>query len=198
MQVYCDPYMSTQMHVHERKGFFPERYMGEKSGQIVVEWLNSHHDKRDPLRRLLQASGDFRAGGFAPFEAGEKVNAILRDVLYGARLAVAPQIVEATAIRWTLDWRPVGRMKRDRALAFFKLLQLAEQGLLGRVRQCAKPGCKKWFFAVREHQRFDSTECQVEDFRSSPEWRAKRRDYMRRLRVKEREEREVQKNKRRR
>jgi predicted RNA-binding Zn ribbon-like protein len=171
-------------HVHGRKDFFPERYPGETAGQIVAAWLNKHRGKRDPLRRLLEASQEFRASGLAPLEAGRKVDDTLGEIVRTSHLAVAPLVVEATATRWRVDWRPVGRMKPARALAFFKLLQLAETGLVDRVRQCAKPGCGRWFFARYRHQRFDCKKCQLEDFRSSPEWKQKRREYMRNLRLK--------------
>lgn len=178
----------TLSHMHTIKTYFPERYFGETGGQMVAQWLNTHRDKRDPLRRLLEANGEFRKGGFAPSEAGRKVDSTLREILRGSRLGVAPVIVEVTASSWRFDWRPIGRMKPARALALFKLLQLAEQGLLDRLRQCAKPACGRWFFARFRHQRFHSTKCQLDVFRSAPEWKQKRRDYMKRLRHEERQE----------
>src|SRR5260370_18511703 len=166
--------MSTLSHVHDRKDYFPERYLGESAGQMVTQWLNTHREKADQLRRLLQATEEFRAGGLAPFEAARKVDSTLRQILRSSRLAVAPAVVEATVSHWRFDWRPIGRMKPARALAFFKLLQLAEQGLVDRVRQCAKPRCGRWFYARFRHQRFDSQKCQLDVFRSAPEWREKR------------------------
>jgi hypothetical protein len=159
---------------------FRERYYGEDSGRIVADWLNRHKQETDPIRRLLAADSEFHAGGFRPFEAARKIDSTLREVLCAARFAIAPVLVEATIDQWRLDWRPIHFKKRGPALAIQKFLDLASEGLLGHLRQCA--WCKQWFFARFSHQRFDSNDCQLADFRSDPKWKKQRADYMRRRR----------------
>jgi hypothetical protein len=73
-------------------------------------------------------------------------------------------------------------MSRAQALALYNLLQLAEQGLLDRVRQCARQECRKWFFARFATQKFDDKECQLAAYHSDPQWKQYRREYMKKLR----------------
>jgi hypothetical protein len=66
------------------------------------------------------------------------------------------------------------------AEAVLNIVALGAQGVLWRVRRCRK--CQKWFYARFRHQNFCSARCQQTYFRSSPEWREHRREYMRRHR----------------
>jgi len=69
---------------------------------------------------------------------------------------------------------------------------LAMSGHLRRVRECRL--CVQWFRAHRADQRFCSGACKEKYFRSSPQGKAARRDYMRnyRARDKKRTERELE------
>jgi hypothetical protein len=62
------------------------------------------------------------------------------------------------------------------------LVELAEEGRLGRMRECAK--CSKWLCATFRHQRFCSIKCQQAHYRSSSEWKAHRAAWMRDYRLK--------------
>jgi hypothetical protein len=63
--------------------------------------------------------------------------------------------------------------------AVLRIMDLARDGLLGRIRRC---DCKDWFFARFSHQKFCCTRCQQNYYRSSEEYRANRRIYMKNLR----------------
>jgi hypothetical protein len=65
----------------------------------------------------------------------------------------------------------------DEMRAVFDLNQLAEDGLLLRIKKCV---CNRWFFARFEHQRFCSTRCREKAYRSSPAEKKKRREWARR------------------
>ena len=59
------------------------------------------------------------------------------------------------------------------------IMELGEHGLLGNLKECAQ--CHRWMFARFSHQRFCSEGCRQAHFRSSEEFKAGRRAYMRRL-----------------
>lgn len=56
--------------------------------------------------------------------------------------------------------------------AVFHLARLAEQGLLDRLKRCR---CGRWVFARFSHQRFCSSKCREQEFRSSDAWKEHRR-----------------------
>jgi integrase len=57
------------------------------------------------------------------------------------------------------------------------MVDLARDRLLPRVEKCL---CGKWFFARFSHQHFCSSKCRDKHHQSSPEFKEKRRKYMRR------------------
>jgi hypothetical protein len=156
-------------------------YWGELDSTPLIEWLNSKaRQASDPVEKLLALNRQL------PIDSTEQeVNSYLAGVVRRSKLAVAPVLVGAQRDRWRIDWRLVGNMSPSQGLALIKLLHLADRGLIGRVRKCARNQCGKWFFAKFQHQRFHSTPCQQETFRSDPEWRRQRALYMKELRHKE-------------
>jgi hypothetical protein len=163
-------------------------YFGEKDAKIVIAWVNARKNRNDAIARLLLANAGFYEPGLAPFEAAHKIRATLHSLLHASHVGLAPVLTKATPERWTIDWRRTGTMNPRQSLAFFKLLELAEEGLLGRVRRCALPTCSRWFYARVEHKKFHSFKCQQQAFRDDPDWREKRRVYMRRKRNQERKQ----------
>ncbi len=61
-------------------------------------------------------------------------------------------------------------------LAARAVFLLAQRGSLDRVRRCI---CKKWFFAGRSDMRVCSAKCRHKLYEQTPEFKAKRRKYMR-------------------
>ena len=60
----------------------------------------------------------------------------------------------------------------DETDAVFHLARLAELRLLHRLKRCR---CGRWMFARFSHQRFCSSKCREQEFRSSSEWKEHRR-----------------------
>jgi ribosomal protein S27AE len=95
---------------------------------------------------------------------------------------------------WDVKWRysrvdgpvPISHVVQealfgmDESDAIRCLVQLAEEGLLERMREC--PKCGKWLYATFRHQRFCSTKCQQTHYKSSEEWKSHRRVWMRNYR----------------
>jgi hypothetical protein len=105
-----------------------------------------------------------------------------------------------TVARGDLEWTPVASRTKvsvvvspegDRyliseGLVVSRILELARQGLVHRLRQCKR--CRSWYFAHFAHQRFCTGSCQQANLRKSESFKAKRRVYMRDRRRSEREE----------
>ena len=64
--------------------------------------------------------------------------------------------------------------------AVTRIIELCHEGLIERHRRW---GCGKWFYAKFSHQKFCSDVCQLRIYKASPEWKAYRRDYMKRNRA---------------
>ena len=159
-------------HVHARK------YFGELDASLVVSWLNSkRRPPNDPVEKLIDFNRQL------PIQVKEhQVETYLADIVRKTGFAVAPVLVSAKPNRWRMKWNPVGTMDSEQYLALWKLLHLAEKGLIGKLKECAKKSCGRWFYARFKHQRFDSEKCQQETFKTNPEWRKKRARYMKQLR----------------
>jgi hypothetical protein len=63
------------------------------------------------------------------------------------------------------------------------LLREAERGNLYRYKNC--PECKKWFYALTDHQRFCGNSCRKRYASHSGEYKLKRREYMKTYRRKQ-------------
>jgi hypothetical protein len=184
-------------------------YIGDARALAILQWLNARPQKKqkaDPVEQLIRVNAH-------EWKQGADVNAVTRKVraiLGSARLRLAPywfvpvihtmrlverggrgriQPVPMTDFsRWGIDWDPVAKgMGRAQALALRSTLELASDGLLGKVRECKREACGIWFFAAKSHQKFHSPECQQLALRSTDEWRDRHAAVMRRRRAAKRE-----------
>lgn len=76
-----------------------------------------------------------------------------------------------------------------------RILEALHNRSLDRIRVCGESNCKRWFFAITEHQRYCGTTCRIRDVAKSPSFKEKRARYMReqyRPQTKEREQRAKQ------
>lgn len=73
-----------------------------------------------------------------------------------------------------------GLLELNDGMALRMILDFARAGSLNRLRRCLH--CRKWLYAKFRHQDYCSTKCQQKHYAKSLEWKAKRRDYMRRYR----------------
>lgn len=162
-----------QSHVHERE------FWGEAEAHGLIEWLDrANRPSGDPVEKLVRlASGSPDPLRNMPREIERTVSRLVRR----AQFAMAPSVSVAVD-GWSVSWKLVGSMNPSQGRAFLSLLHLAEKGLLDRVRKCAWRECGLWFFGRFSHQLFHSGRCQQRAARSTEEWKAGRRAYMKRLR----------------
>lgn len=112
-----------------------------------------------------------------------------------ARFKVYPQLIDtdfekAWKFRWDLVRAPRKQLKpmrepdhkwtTDDLSALFGIVRLAQSGYLSRVKMCARRGCNKWFFERTWSQEYCDPKCRQWMFSKSEEFKAHRREYMRR------------------
>jgi hypothetical protein len=65
------------------------------------------------------------------------------------------------------------------------LMQYIE--VVHRIRRCSRPTCRKWFFAVTEHQKYCGVACRKGEASQGESFKKKRKIYMKRYRAEQRE-----------
>jgi len=60
-------------------------------------------------------------------------------------------------------------------------------GAVHRIRRCHRSQCRKWFFAVTDHQKYCGNNCRQGDAAQGESFKEKRREYMRKYRKEESE-----------
>jgi len=166
-------------------------YAGEFEGYRVVTWLNRNKGgaKAKCVLRVLDLLPKYRRA-VAPWIA-KGISGVTGPEM--ALLEKLGRALWAELGRWpvylcldadSIEWAKMPKFTYARAdsagVALLNMIRLFEQGLIHRVRRCLK--CKKWFYARFRHQQFCSTRCQQSHYRSSEEWKAYRREWMRQYR----------------
>jgi hypothetical protein len=177
-------------------------YAGESLAKPLIDFLNSPRPRKKKARieRLLEAASELTDRLAAEFKRMERTRlpniakaaaamdscAEINSIL--AQYRLTPTLFPSERTRWGLDgWEIIwdspykGRVhgvNTREALALQRLLELAREGWLPKVRRCRNVNCNFWFYARFEHQRYHSTPCQTSD----PEWKKQRSDYMKKLR----------------
>lgn len=111
------------------------------------------------------------------------------------KYSFSPELVRDFGGRLLFDWSPSKRNWRkvadhvadgeDRVWftethAVARIVELCREGLILRLKKCR---CGLWYYAKFTHMKFHSTACQQKAYRDDPEWRAHRREYMKRNRA---------------
>ncbi len=116
-----------------------------------------------------------------------------RKAMLNKRLAgysFHPWLWGPTEKRWLVTWETErlggrrallgehGELRLREGQALETIVNLARSGYLDRLRRCVH--CHKWLYAKFRHQNFCSMKCQQKHYTQSEEWKAHRREYMRR------------------
>jgi len=172
--------------VHDKRIYF-----GLEDAKPLIGWLNS--DATEKLKvavvNFLQVNAEITAHPtHSQLAHAQAVYDQMCALLETGGYYVDTRVVAETDDRGQIHWAerefrigPVDKSKIPGAV-YSSVMALEKLDLLDRVRQCARPDCKRWFFARFPHARFDSVNCQRETLRADPKWRKGRSAYMRRLR----------------
>jgi hypothetical protein len=183
------PKRRLRVYGAEREGQFVadilNKIQGTADGEPVINLLANMQQLEDSaqlMRQKPKPRPGRRRGYLARFvKTYSKVEPMV--TLVNSSLGGFPQRLQLTvtsAGRLDIDWMR-GRSKASRPdETIWPMLQLVRQGYLNRIRSCQE--CRKWFYARFGHQTFCGTACQQKFYRSSPEWMAHRREWMRNYR----------------
>lgn len=170
-------------------------YHGEEAGARITRWLNGHlraghgcsaasrrriSDLLDNLLEVLevmeQVDADF---DWMNSPEPERFREITTEL--AARLDEYPTVpafsTEYHGKQWTIEDAVAGRRPSGESVAAHAIIELAKQNLLNRIGMCH---CGKWYFARFFHQHCCSVSCRRNLYEKTPEFREKRRTYMRR------------------
>ena len=137
-------------------------------------WADLSLEKSDPEKFHRQ------------WEVEERVAWLNRELRKYRFLPRAAAVIggNSGADRWIAYFRGDPREKTEERLrlapseALQVILKLTQIGYLNRLRHCTH--CQRWLYATFRHQKFCSTKCQQKSYTQSDEWKAHRRNYMRR------------------
>jgi hypothetical protein len=190
---------NTLSHMHEAR-----RYFGEANGKPFTEWLNRKKETKN-IEKLLDAAATFSQNIAAAMESpkGKRlkrsrvVGIFMPDEILGmcheinsilSEFKLTPVLHPSAETLYGVEGWEVfldsgtNDVSTAEAFALQSVLELGKEGLLTRVKRCGNSKCNRWFYSRFNTQKFHSSRCQQEAFRSDPEWKRKRRAYMRNLR----------------
>lgn len=161
-------------------------FLGEQDAAPIVRWLNGDAIDNSPgdekeRQRIGKLITDMNTSAQL-FVEGKHNTALVRAIdrqlsRYTLRVSTAGVQVPSDKYKtfpdfpWQFQWDSrAGGAATER---FRRLLTLAEQGLLIRVRQC--PRCRRWYYARFNHQRFCGPKCQVAEYQSGDYWKLRRK-----------------------
>ncbi len=162
-------------------------FIGSHEGAVVVEWLEDpKRPPNDQVEQLLALEAQYQSAvAFQKVDAAKAISEFFANVVAHWRLGTAPYIGYDQQGARTFAQIPTANMKKippAQSLAFWKAWELMQADLLTRVRRCKRPGCGKWFFAIFDHAVYHSDQCRVQATSNSPEFRERRKKYMRQRR----------------
>jgi hypothetical protein len=162
------------------------KFIGEDEAGEIIEHLNKPKLKpADPVAVLVELARRYEAEGDEPekFALGTKiVNHINASMTKHKLRRVEIHTFHGPEGFGTIP-APLGDPARaELSRRFHCAVDLHKQGLLGRIRRCAKADCRAWFFAVLPHQMFHSDACRTATTSTDPKFRERRMKYMRYMR----------------
>jgi hypothetical protein len=157
-----------------RKAVMAERtYRGEAAARFLVGQLNKGLINSEPIRGIILALQEMSSGPTQRKQSSiEAANKILSA--YQARPRLRPESKARDGFR--LDWQ---RLEGDdlELRVVLRALELAQEGRIASLKECANPNCKQWLFARFKHHRFCSDVCKELFHRTDPQEKARRRDW---------------------
>jgi hypothetical protein len=168
-------------------------YYGRFDAEPLLAWLNRISSRKDEAARIavakviliMESIGSIqdKAAKLMPVGGWKSKPRAVRDeeTALNARLSNYEFVYgldssKPSPMVWTLrsmeDPTGVAYIPGE-TLAVHHVVELAKQGLVGKVRKC---DCGKYFFARLPSQRFHGKECRVQFWEKSPERKARRRE----------------------
>jgi hypothetical protein len=165
------------------------RYLGEREGSRIVNWLNALGESDEKQRfialldrlKRLQANLRRRTARFVGPDGVAKLNGSLNRYTYRLSFVSDPdeQFRLAVIPTGTSPGRLGAAVTSEALMVNLLMFELWRLGRVDRIRQCQQ--CGRWLFARLAHHRFcPATDCARKSHQSKPSFKARRRAYMRR------------------
>jgi hypothetical protein len=148
------------------------------------EWNRLVRSEETTVPEFLEVHRRSKASERAYYDAMERLNIALKR--YHWRSAISGDI---NGFREKLEWEGQSFSERNKpkteyfhweyAIVRMLLDRTKEPGELSRFRRCSD--CQNWFYAVTSHQRFCGETCRRHYTARSPEFKEKRRNYMKQV-----------------
>ena len=164
-----------------------------------IFWQIRNYPEKPQSKRIVELFELFGSlhDGLSATQRGRIISR-LRHVLSGYRweVQVSPSREWFRASYFPADEDKLSEDDQQEYRVVRVLLDLLPlDGKMHRIRRCAEPSCKKWFFAAtRGDQRFCSENCRKRHYDSDPKNRENKKRYMRRHRENKRKREERAKN----
>lgn len=164
--------MARQQAKQKMTGVGSVRHTGRAVAALMNNPPTPAQDRIGELLRQMAATIALPDDSEEVPEAIQRINEMLRpyvwrdrfaakrgEYLFGGAVSAAPDPIEDAEL-----------------LSARCIVELAEQGFARAIRQC--PHCHKWFFSTRlKRKTYHDNNCRLAHLKTSPEKRAKRREY---------------------
>jgi hypothetical protein len=206
--VSCHMVKSPSHQLHKRSW-----YQAEKAGKALAKWLNTpesgHTFKwlmdsgtgRSLVQELLidalvvftrlakyktaKQFNDARKSKKVPpefWKSYERLNETLGTFSHVPRIEFDAAYEGELVSRKITNDSPIAHVSEQVSW----LLHVIGQGAVLNIRRCECEQCENWFFARVSHQTFCTRSCQMKDFSQTEDFKVKRRKYMHKRRLEER------------
>jgi hypothetical protein len=167
-------------------------FTGEALGRSVINYLNrTDRLADDAVERLIGLMQRLRSGEDTRDDMVTLIGDTVRDTPRFWTMPVASRTPEGTVTvidQPVLDG-PIHPMLAMQLLEWNRCLVLLKRNMLDRIRRCAKPDCRKLFWARFSHSQYHSEACRLAVEAENPDYKERRREYMREQREAEKVER---------
>jgi hypothetical protein len=173
-------------------------------GQHVVELLNSSRNSAservrwavEAFHQIIRLNESIRLpSGFGPGERALIAEAAEISKELNARLSRFKQV---PVVLYFPSGNPCFKVQNQFVVSKEMAKETVSEGLalmwlldhidtVYLIRRCHRQQCRKWFFAVTEHQKYCSENCRKRDAQQGPEFKRKRAQYMKKYRSEEAE-----------
>jgi hypothetical protein len=173
------------------------KYAGDPWAGMVTRWLNCEddpegrdlgkntkfsrnrvHDLIDNIREVFDAIKSAPHRDLLAFPP-RRLSALMNEL--NARIHEYPTacifMLECSRTGFFGKGYVAGERPGGESLAAQSVVELTNKGLLDRLKEC---DCGRWFFSRFSHQNFCSDRCRKKRHETSEQFRASRREYMRR------------------
>lgn len=146
---------------------------------LIVEAYQRAEQLSEPIRLSPASEGNAQLAKRA--KALRELNARLSG--YKWHPAVAPSMERPSDLEVSYSFDAANHQEATENRAVVYLMRNTAK--IHRIRLCRRPQCRKWFFAVTEHQKYCSENCRKRDAQQGPEFKRKRAEYMKKYRSEE-------------